>query len=395
MNIRGLVRRLWMPKWRADPKGQDPIIQEVGMRELCVLHVGMHKTGTSSIQSMLYRHLSDERFHYANLDGENQSVPIYSLFCDQPEDYYINRALGWGPEEVAAFNDSNRKSLIEGFKSQRADVVELISGEDIGAMSAAELQRLKEFLDQYFTRIQVIAYIRWPASYIRSALQETIRDGNTRLDLACCDPNYLRFQAFETIFGKENFILRPFIQKYLFGNDVVKDFCHVLGIQYNSSAEPIRDNESISLEALKLLYVFHRFRGLENGPNRYIEKELLVTALRGIGRTKFDISEELYRPILERNALGLRYVEEYMGLRPDQMECAVQDSGGISCENDFLVFSEETIADLKHLVGREWLKEENLGNSPEDIARIVDLLRLKLIANAKDHDAGANPKGSA
>jgi hypothetical protein len=383
MNIRGLVRRFWMPNWRADPKGQDRIMQEAEMRELCVLHVGMHKTGTSSIQTMLYRHLSDKRFHYANLEGENQSVPIYSLFCDQPEDYYIIRALGWGPEEVAAYNDRNRKSLIDGFKSQRADIVELISGEDIGAMSVAELVRLKEFLDQYFTRIQIIAYIRSPASYIRSALQETIRDGNTRLDLACCDPNYMRFQAFETIFGKENFILRPFMQKHLFENDVVKDFCHVLGIQYNNICEPIRDNESMSLEALKLLYVFHRFRGLENGPNRYIEKELLVAALRGVGRTKFDISAELYRPILERNRPGLRYVGDYMGLRPDQMEPAVQDLGGISCENDFLVFSDETINELKRLVGREWLKEEHLGSSPEDIAKIVDLLRLKLIADGK------------
>jgi hypothetical protein len=361
------------------------------MRELCVVHVGMHKTGTSSIQTMLYHHLSDERFHYANLGGENHSVAVYSLFCDQPEAYYILRALGWGSEDIAAYNGSNRKALVESFQSQSSDVVELISGEDIGVMSAAELQRLKEFLSQYFSRIQVIAYIRWPVSYIRSALQETIKDGNIRLELTGCDPNYMRFQAFEATFGKDNLMLRPFIQNHLFENDVVKDFCHVLGIQYKCVPQPIRDNESMSLEALKLLYAFHKFHGLDDGPNRYYEKELLISALRGIGRSKFRISEELYRPIIERNRPGLRYVEEHMGFHPNEAEdYAVRDQDGITCEDDLLRFSDETIADLKRLLGGAWLGDEALGNSPEDVARIVDLLRLKLISNASDHDASAD-----
>ena len=49
------------------------------------LHIGMHKTGSSSIQFSL-NGFENESIRYAKLGFENHSVPIYTAFS---EDYLI------------------------------------------------------------------------------------------------------------------------------------------------------------------------------------------------------------------------------------------------------------------------------------------------------------------
>lgn len=348
------------------------------MKDLCIVHVGMHKTGTSSIQNILFRNLSDRRFHFANLETDNQSSAIYSLFADNPENYHIHRALGRATHEVLAYNEKNRRLLIDGFYSCGNSVTELISGEDIGGLNESELTRLKRFLGQHFTTVKIIAYIRTPVSYITSAWQEIIKHGKSEFDFFECNPNYIRFAILARIFGRENLILRPFIREQLIDNDVVKDFFHTLGIDYDENAPPVSDNETLTFEALQLIYIFNKFQGFCRGENFYRDRDLVLSVLSGIGQTKITLSFDLIEKIVKKNINGIRFVEAHMGMRFDDGEACSGSEITVTCEDDLFDVSDRTLAELKCFVSGEPGATAIPGKTPQEVAALLELLRAKL-----------------
>ncbi len=66
--------------------------------ERIYLHIGLHKTGTSSLQSFLFEHreslLRDLGVLYPSLN-RNLSQPLFSLFSEQPQRYAQNIQGGY------------------------------------------------------------------------------------------------------------------------------------------------------------------------------------------------------------------------------------------------------------------------------------------------------------
>lgn len=71
----------------------------------CILHVGMPKTGTSSIQESLHYGLTDPAFHYCSLGGVNVTRSIFTLFAQAPEKHHTHR--GWSAAQI----ERERKQL--------------------------------------------------------------------------------------------------------------------------------------------------------------------------------------------------------------------------------------------------------------------------------------------
>ena len=60
----------------------------------CILHLGMPKTGTSSIQDSLFLGLEDPRFHFLSL-GYPTAGPVLAAVCaTRPEEFWLFRAKG-------------------------------------------------------------------------------------------------------------------------------------------------------------------------------------------------------------------------------------------------------------------------------------------------------------
>ena len=81
----------------------------------CYLHVGLHKTASSSFQQTCaasIKHLSQEHLHYpifscptakpARLKINNHSVPLRSLYDHNPSEYHINRR--WKIKDIEQTN---------------------------------------------------------------------------------------------------------------------------------------------------------------------------------------------------------------------------------------------------------------------------------------------------
>lgn len=144
-----------------------------------ILHVGMHKTATSSFQltaSHNAKILSEIGFLYPifNVRGRNivnHSIPIYSLFCENPSEYHIN--VRWGLDYKSA-NEVYSSVLAEALNSGSNL---LMSGEDISLLSKSALTEFVRLVESYGFEIEVHCVIRSPYSLLCSMVQQNIRGG--------------------------------------------------------------------------------------------------------------------------------------------------------------------------------------------------------------------------
>lgn len=132
-----------------------------------IVHIGMPKTGTTSIQNTL-KDFRDEKFHYANMRGQsNHSYSLWSLFSSvkNPENHFHHVKRGRSAQEVTAFIKGAREDLELAFQAA-GDRSIIFSGEGIPTMSIEALVRLRDFLLAYCRTIQIITYVRSPISFI-------------------------------------------------------------------------------------------------------------------------------------------------------------------------------------------------------------------------------------
>jgi hypothetical protein len=149
------------------------------------LHIGVHKTATTTIQNTLYierSKLSDAGVLYPAFKAgdnliSNHSIPFYSLFNKHPEKYHFNVSHGFTTNEaIQQLHAEYQQQLtrqIAGFKGETL----MISGEDISQLTSDELKKLKAYLHEITqpeVSIRVIMMCRHPVSKFRSALQGSV-----------------------------------------------------------------------------------------------------------------------------------------------------------------------------------------------------------------------------
>lgn len=224
-----------------------------------VLHVGMHKTGTTSIQQSL-NGFAESGIKYLALDTANHTAPIRAAFSDHIQFHALKLKSA---EELAAL----KQSTLEQMNQQLADrqfSKFIISGEGIVRLTAGALQELKRTLLQHVDSIQVFAYMREPIGYSASAFQQRVRMGGYQgYELTRADYR-TKFEKFMEVFGRENFSAKVFARNSLQDASVVVDFCTVWGIPFDPRRE-VRSNEGLSEAALKLMHMLNRTEVVQAG----------------------------------------------------------------------------------------------------------------------------------
>lgn len=224
------------------------------------IHIGTHKTGSTSIQNFLLSNdllLKEQGFSTLHYDG-NFHIPAYFL--------------GFGGPEVLRENFS-RYSLTDIEKV----LCNIISGATGKLILSSEvffenpneknLSMLKEFLRPLQAR--VIVYVRRQDDYTISAYKEVVRhpffNSNVLSNLEYADW-YQRLEVFADVFGKVNIIVRPFEKRQFYKEELIADFCHALNISLDANFDYSNYNENISqpdsiTELLRL--VNHHFTSRE------------------------------------------------------------------------------------------------------------------------------------
>jgi len=152
-----------------------------------VIHAGMHKTGSSSIQNALVNLSNEENLNahgytYPRELGENHSRVLFNLFNEPMRGQYRSNIInGYDAKRI----DKLKKQSIEHLKNivchKEAETL-ILSAEDIVAFTDKELKNMKIFIQEELdiADFKIILYIRNPVSYYISATQtRAILEGET------------------------------------------------------------------------------------------------------------------------------------------------------------------------------------------------------------------------
>jgi len=156
----------------------------------CYLHLGFHKTASTSFQkSCAYSRdaLSSAGITYPLFDCIqsgirgiiNHSVPIHSLFCEEPAKYHINIRRGLGD---AAISNLGFRTQLETTLRNSESVI--LSGEGISILSDDSLALVRDFIRGHGFEIFPFALVRSPYEFTCSQLGQLIKSGCYRPEVS-------------------------------------------------------------------------------------------------------------------------------------------------------------------------------------------------------------------
>lgn len=330
------------------------------------LHIGMHKTGSSSIQSSLAR-FKTEKLRYAHLGEINHSIPLYTIFSEDRYAYHIHRRRGFSREMVDAHRERYAAMLRRELERRSGDMI--ISGEDLSILSESELKALETEVRPFFRHVKVIGYTRNPIDYASSALQEQIKNGVTPTEIP--RPAYRDlFEKFHRVFGKDHVLLIDFRRSNLFRGSVVQDFLHRVGAPADLITEQ-SENESLSLLATKLMYAFKRSGTLCDGAEPLVAARdqfvrLLRTAFAG---EAFRLPDHLAHQAISCPDVEWLFEQTSIDYRPEHPAPLLHDAVNM-LDRMLVVFSAQEVQAVTDLV-----KKYKLQHDPaDDVSRLLTRL---------------------
>ncbi|MAP95584.1 MAG: hypothetical protein CMK07_11595 [Ponticaulis sp.] len=346
-----------------------------------IIHAGMHKTGTSSIQDTLAK-IDHPDYAYLKWRSPNLSGLFAQQFYEPVEEYHSFKLSGQTREELLRERKANFLRMSEQL-SQVTKPNLIFSAEDITAPNdtfGMATQKLADYLSNWATEFKVYAYVRTPSSFMMSAFQQRVKGSklkNIKVDTLW--PRYRdRLERLDKIFGQENVELVKFHRSEFKGGDVVTDFAGRLGISLTPD-QIEQSNEGLSLEALALLFAQRNlgsgrpsgFKGSHKLNDQFIEK------LSSIGSGKSSFSPEFLEPIFEANKDDLDWIENRLGAKLSDIPAPAPNQ--ISCDEDLIAIAEANSNELDHALV-ELLSESELGRSMtavEKAEKISALLKAK------------------
>ena len=340
----------------------------------CVIHIGMRKTGSSSIQQSLNGFV-DGTFAYADINGHpNHGGPLYSLFADDPGRLGSHRRTRRSSDEIAEYIRDARKGLERSIEHAGGKTI-IYSGEVCSHLfTRSGLCRLRDYFAGRFERVDIVAYIRPPAAYIGSNFQQRVKDAARRIAL---ERDYFEYRTnlskFDEIFGREHVQFWKFDPGAFPGGCVVRDFCSRLGIELPFE-RIVRANESLSREAVALIYTYRKLgRDMGSISMTGPENRGLVRQLMDIGRTPFRFSPDVLRPVLEKNRADIEWMEARLGQSLHE-ELGEHRPGDVRDDSDLLKVKPELANKLLALLG-DRAPAGVTGATPEQVAVLIHALR--------------------
>ena len=225
------------------------------MVDTAILHIGMHKTGTTAIQASLAGY-DDGRLFTARLSEPNHSIPVSTAFLTDHRAYHIWTNKGTPEAEIDARRAADRAALAAELSRSDRETV-LISGEDIGMIDPAGQAALVDFLRSHVRRVRVICYLRDPAGFACSSFQQRVRSGLATVPRKSPPRYRSRLGVFLDRLGRDAVEPVAFDPAAFPGGSVVQDFAARIGADASRITDS-RANDSLSLPATQLILHFNR-----------------------------------------------------------------------------------------------------------------------------------------
>ena len=334
----------------------------------------MPKTGTTSIQSVLFYQLAEPRLQYCSFGEVNGSRGMSTLFGETPGNFVWNKLLGLDEKSVARYRNQlerRRNRAVRRARSRRADLV--ISAESGWNMTSSELTQIKAWLNSEGYEVKVIAYLRPWMAWLPSILQEKIKNGLTDFRKAVDYDNLTglldyagRMDRTVQVFGDDAVAWRRYDRCLLASGCVVQDFFRCIEAGDIPPQAPF-ENDSLSMEACKLLYHYNRHHFPAKIDSRWLtERAFLLGHLTTLRTGPLQLHRSLVEHIVPFVEEQQKHLLNRHGLDlPLGMENVVEGDAGIRGEEDLLSLLPSTL---------EWLTRASR-SAPLSCAPPVDRSR--------------------
>ncbi len=247
------------------------------------VHIGTEKTGTTSIQEFLYINKSiiqKQNYFFAQSIGikNHWDLAFLGYSLNKKDSYILNNSL-WNFQAIK----QHKKNIFSKIKDEVKFNHKIIFSSEL---LQSRLTRKREIVKLYtffkkigFTNIKVICYIRDANEMLRSLLSEAIKweeidsfelkEEKEEYKLGY-KKNLFHFhhicnhkqtlQWWGEVFGKENLIARLFDKNEFYQGDLLKDFIHSIGLEWDDEfIIPPKQNESLDLLGIDLLRRINKF----------------------------------------------------------------------------------------------------------------------------------------
>jgi hypothetical protein len=354
-------------------------------RPSLILHVGFHKTGSSSIQRT-FAQLDLPEIQYAKWGVANHSGSyLYSFHRKRDEIYNLAQT----PEAEARARERGRELRAQLLKSASTckKPALMVSAEAMSVPRYEQaLGRFNEFIQPHVRGRRVIAYLRPHASGLASQFQQRLKMGSPA-ELTAGSSLRSSVEMLQRTYGKGGVEFWRFARESLVDGDVVTDLASRLQVTVPKD-RIVQSNQSLSAEVVAVLYCHSEFGRHPMGYKGAARvQRMLIAALAGIGTTRFRYAPELLDRILPKLAEDMKWIEDNTGLSM----ASAPSEGGIRGVEDLVQIARGCEADLLKVLaevggsGHEPRHPPTTGAAPRRIASIVDAikdqLRLKLVAS--------------
>ncbi|MAU59562.1 MAG: hypothetical protein CMI62_02400 [Parvibaculum sp.] len=257
-----------------------------------ILHVGVTKTGTTTIQKFLRDNrdaLSRQGFFVpasvmSRRATSAQHIGLAGIGAARGGDllraaWSVRNVIGKRPDIA-----SEIRQLEEDFASEvraaSAHRTALLSSEALASLNLREAGELRSLLSGLFGKITVLVYLRRQDLHAVSRFSSALRIASPDRELfAHPMPERDRFddtlRSFSGSFGKENMKVRLFEPARLEGGDALSDFRHVCGIEPDPAfVIPERQNEKLNAKQLAFLNRIQHASGNAPFPRKRMEEIL-------------------------------------------------------------------------------------------------------------------------
>lgn len=225
------------------------------MSNKVIFHIGIHKTGTTSLQYFLYTNeecLEKAGYTYPHILEDLDCIPF------PREHIHKNGGMFYQYCDESDLSNEYWNILCNYIRHKNQDYNVIISAEGIVNHAKSILLRaVKEF-----SSVQVVVYLRRQDRLIESLWNQVIKAGDyagTFAEFVSHAPEWLDY--YETlstitgIVGKENVIVRIYDKKELVGGKIELDFISAIGLQSIQNEFVLKrnsSNEKLSNEFLEL-----------------------------------------------------------------------------------------------------------------------------------------------
>ena len=331
----------------------------------CILHVGLPKTGTTTIERFLRQDLSDPAFLHCELGDVGTGIgrPVRGPFGPVHEECHhgmvwpamerLPAADGGGMGTVAAYGRTTagdmghfRGVLLVHVAGRVGETPTVIGCRRIRGLRRGLLSSLEGLVGKYGTarferrRDTFSADVPWELKDFRG-----------------------RIQLFDNLFGKHAVQVAKYDPSSFERGCVVRDFCRRWGIRLTGSRN-YRVHESLKLPALRLLYAYRRHGpGFGTGPAALRENRRMLHVLTQIEGPDLRFHSSLMEPILTELGPQRSWLEDRMGAsfredpyRYDAGAILLEEKGfSISSRRNWLGWPAEPVRDrYRPATGKRW-----------------------------------------